>query len=312
VIWSFSDGVSFMRCQRRWYYRRIVAAARAKDPVRREAYILGKFGTVASWRGRVVDEILSDDILPHIDADADVSLDRTLDFARDRFERQVSFALSNRVRDDDFTMTAAGADFAAFKEVEDGQPPSAERLEGAWGDISTALTTFFRLDGVLRDLRDATGILTQRALTMRLGEDSVRAFPDALVFRDGRAPMVMDWKVQSRRTRSAAPQLWTYAIVLANARPHGDFPRPFRRPTPADVDLVEVQLLAGSTHAHSVDAADQARVRARIRLSLNAMKGVAEAADSAFDVQITADEHECRWCSYFKLCGRKPVGYDEE
>jgi hypothetical protein len=279
--------------------------------LRREAYILGKFGSVSSWRGRLVDEVLSDDVLPHLDAGADISIERTLDFARDRFERQASFALSNQVRDPLFTMTAAGVAFAAFKEVEDGRPPSADRLEAAWEDVTTALTTFFRLEGVLRILHDAVGVLTQRALTMRLGEDSVRAFPDALVFREGQPPMLFDWKVQSRRYRSAAPQLWTYAIVMAHARPHSDFPRPYRRPNPGDIDLAEVQLLLGTTHAFAAKPADQARVRARIRGSLDAMQVVADDASSAFDVPITTDETVCRWCPYFALCGRRPVGYAE-
>lgn len=311
MIWSFSHGVSFRTCQRRWYYGRVVAAARARDPIRREAYILGKFGSVAAWRGRLVDEVISEDVLPSMGAGEEASAERALELARDRFERQLEFALENRVREPDFSMTAAGSSFAALKEVDDGHPPSAEQLEKAWLDVSVALRSFFDMGPILETLRQAVAVLAQRALTMRLGEDSVRAFPDAIVFRDGRPPLLLDWKVHARRSRSGAPQLWTYAIVLAHARPHSDFPRPYQRPRPSDVDLAEVQLLDPSVHRYTARPADQARVRERIKDSLDAMKAATEHAAGPYDVPITTDERACRWCSYYRLCQRRPVGYSE-
>lgn len=53
--WSFSQGATYTRCPRQWFYKYRFANALAKrEPLRREAYLLSKLDTVWAWRGKVV------------------------------------------------------------------------------------------------------------------------------------------------------------------------------------------------------------------------------------------------------------------
>src|SRR5205823_1418673 len=61
--WSFSAARAFRQCQRSWFFKTCAANARAKDPKRREAYILSKLQNVSGWRGKLVDRIISQELV---------------------------------------------------------------------------------------------------------------------------------------------------------------------------------------------------------------------------------------------------------
>ena len=47
-----------------WFYQKVVAHHAAKDPLRREAYLLGKLDSLWSWRGRLIDDIITRQLVP--------------------------------------------------------------------------------------------------------------------------------------------------------------------------------------------------------------------------------------------------------
>lgn len=64
--WSYSASRSFRQCQRQWFFKNIVASARANEPLRRRAYLLSKLQSVSAWRGKVVDDIISKTLVPSL------------------------------------------------------------------------------------------------------------------------------------------------------------------------------------------------------------------------------------------------------
>jgi hypothetical protein len=64
--WSYSASRNFRQCQRQWYFKNIVASARAKEPLRRRAYLLSKLQSVSAWRGKIVDDVISKTLIPRI------------------------------------------------------------------------------------------------------------------------------------------------------------------------------------------------------------------------------------------------------
>ncbi len=68
MYWSISESKTFRRCQRQWYFKNVLASHRANDRERRRAYLLGKLQSLSSWRGNIVNDVISSFIVPQLRA----------------------------------------------------------------------------------------------------------------------------------------------------------------------------------------------------------------------------------------------------
>lgn len=89
--WSYSASRSFRQCQRQWFFKNVVASARAKDPVRKRAYLLSKLQSVSAWRGRIVDDVISNFIIPQLNRGNLVTLGEAKKRARDLFDEAAEY-----------------------------------------------------------------------------------------------------------------------------------------------------------------------------------------------------------------------------
>lgn len=251
--WSYSASRSFRQCQRQWYFKNIVASAKAKDPFRRRAYLLSKLQSVSAWRGRIVDDVISRTIIPSLNRGGCITLKDAKKRARDLFRRQLAFARQHPLNDSNLQVSKAGEEFAAFLAMEyDGELPEQE-IEQAWDDIETALANLFSLDDVKDVLKSADYIISQRALQFPLLENvTLMAYPDAIAFRNDRPPAIIDWKVHTFGTNDAWLQLAIYAIALSRCKPQADFPDGFEI-RPQQAALYEVQLLTNVVREHALE-----------------------------------------------------------
>jgi hypothetical protein len=80
MVWSVSTAKIFDRCQRQWFFKQHFANARSKDEARRKAYLLGKLQSVSSWRGSVVDQVLSFEVIAALGRDETVSEAESCEF----------------------------------------------------------------------------------------------------------------------------------------------------------------------------------------------------------------------------------------
>ncbi len=74
-----------------WFFRQAVAHHAAKDPLRREAYLLGKLDSLWSWRGRLVDNLITHRVIPMLAVGHNPNLSTLLAVAR---HCHVNFALT--------------------------------------------------------------------------------------------------------------------------------------------------------------------------------------------------------------------------
>lgn len=307
--WSFSAGRSFAGCPRRWFYRQVVAHHAAKDPARREAYLLSKLDSLWSWRGRLVDDLISREVVPQLAAGGLLEPAPLLARARARFDAQLAFAAAHRLRDAGMR-PSQHPDFLALREVEGGAPPSNADLHRAWADIERALTNLFGMTELLGRLRGAAQLLPQRPLGFRRrlpgGESvTVRAVPDLLAFFNDAPLLIIDWKVHRHPTGDAREQLAGYALALVRASGQRGLPK-LRGVSVADIDLLEVQLLADERRPYAVTAADVAALEANLVASATAMRALVQgraAGDrSPYTVPTTVDLRVCGGCPFQGPC----------
>lgn len=305
--WSYSAGRAFAACARRWFYRAVVAHHAAKDPVRRKAYLLGKLDSLASWRGRLVDETISERVVPGLAARRVPELPELLSVARERFEAQLAFALTCRLHDPDLK-PAREPDFLALTEVEAGVPPGEAELAGLWEGVETALRQLLEMQELLEHLKRARLLLPQRPLAYALvlpdaERVTVRAVPDLLAFYRDAPPLIIDWKVSARGATRHREQLTGYALALGKSRGQPGLP-PFRAGV-AETELVEVQLLTGERRRYGLHDADLEAAEVQAAASAARMRALLENRRGDPDphaVPPTTDLKRCDGCAYRELC----------
>jgi hypothetical protein len=225
--WSYSASRSFRQCQRQWYFKNIVASARAKEPIRRRAYLLAKLQTVSAWRGRIVDDVISKAIIPCLNRRQTITLKVAKARARDQFDRQLAYALRQPIANLDLQVSSEGDDFTILYGMEYGTAPTDDEIQQAWSEIEEALTNLYTMDGVRGLLKSAEYIVAQRALQYDLMDGvTVLAYPDAIAFHQNNRPVIIDWKVHAFGQNDAWLQLAIYAIALSRSK-HADFPAGF-------------------------------------------------------------------------------------
>ncbi len=312
--WSFSAGRSFEVCPRRWFYRSFVAHHAAKDPVRREAYLLSKLDSLWSWRGRLVDNVITYHVVPTLAVGRDPDLATLLVVARERYEAHLAFASAHRLREAAMR-PSQHPDFLALLEVERGAPPSDADLAKAWGDVETALTNLLAMRALLERLKGAT-LVPQRALTYKRalvgGEPvTVRAVPDLLAFFKGAPPLIVDWKVHTHAATDYREQLAGYALALIRSDGQWGLPN-LGRLTPTDVDLIEAQLLTSELRSYTLTDDDFRNIdvyRGESAMGMQALLRDRSKDDrDPYTVPTTADLKTCDNCTFKALCWNGSTG----
>ena len=209
--WSFSAYGTFRKCQRQWFYKQIFASSVAKDPVRIEAHRLSKLENVQAWRGKIVDTIISDKIIPGILAKQSCSISEAKQKADDLFALQ-------RIQ------RSIPKGPVSFFETEYGIPLTQEVFDKVFADVHNSLDNFFAAKQVWDIFEKAQSIIPQRALSFKHESASVRVVPDLITFQNGQAPIVLDWKVNTYPMRDYWLQLVTGAIAITKCNPHKDWP----------------------------------------------------------------------------------------
>jgi len=308
MVWSVSTAKMFDRCQRQWFLKQHFANARSKDEARRKVYLLGKLQSVSGWRGSVVDQVLSFEVIPALGRGETVSEAKTLASAMSRFDRQLAVARRHPIHEPGFKPSACGDDFAAFYCMEYGDGICETEIEQAREDARTAIKTFFSMEKLVRRLQAAQRLVTQRRLIFAHTDTKVGAMPDVTVFpRDG-APAIVDWKVHTFGWQDAWLQLTIYAAALTRAEPHADFPAAPNRYRPEEIGLLEVQLITGTLRKHAVSDEDVehadgyiARSAESMMLAVGDIAGkTSELSPNVFPAARYAAT--CETCAYRKLC----------
>lgn len=307
MIWSVSTGKMFERCQRQWFFKTQLASAKAKDEMRRRAWRLSKLQSISAWRGNLVDQILSQEVLPSFAQGRSVTVNQVLVSAMARFDRQLAIGRAHHLHEDGFSPASLGDDFVAFHAVEYRGVLGDDEVERAREEVKRAILSFFSMEEMIARLHVADRLIMQRPLSFTHADTTVRAVPDLIVFKRGQPPAIVDWKVHVFGWRDAWLQLAVYAAALTRGTPHSDFPAttPF---TETEVGLLEVQLLAGKLRRHRltdehIALADGyiARSFESMILATGGMNGKTSTLPPT-DFPATRYASACESCPYRSMC----------
>lgn len=309
--WSFSGARAFRQCQRSWFFKTCAANARAKDPNRGEAYILSKLQSVSAWRGKLVDRIITQELLVALRRRQKITKSQLLATARSCFDRELDFAMSHRIREPGIKLSENDA-VAAFRAIEYGEGVADEQIAQAWRDIETAIDNLFKMESLRCALKAASYVVAQRSLQFELAGVTVVAVPDVIAFHQEGPPLIIDWKVHAGGARDYRLQLALYALALSRCTPHRDFPLSLAGLLPAEFRLLEAQLLLGIEHEYVLNATDFDELEDYVAASATEMLAATAGAKNgelrAEDFAVTEWPELCQRCAFQKICWEKANG----
>jgi len=312
--WSYSGSKQFTRCQRSWYFRNSVVNKQpnAKNPLRREAFLLSQLQSTAAWRGSLVDTVIEQEIILPLSRKATISEQRTLRYAEDLFDRQLRFA--ENLWDwwkEGTTKSEVGEEFAALVVLYEGKKIPEDELEQAWKDVEFAIQNLFANEEIIVALEQADQLFAQRTLYLKDDDFTVVAKPDVIAFYEDHPPLIIDWKVHQSGLKDYWLQLACYALALAQGKPHRDFMIEQNQYQPTEIDCVEVQLLTNQTRSYRLDDADVDAVENYIFSS--AMKMLAALGDKGnavlrpFEFASARNPVQCDYCPFKTMCWEERI-----
>jgi hypothetical protein len=304
--WSYSASRSFRQCQRQWFFKNVVASAKSKDPFRRRAYLLSKLQSISSWRGRIVDDVISNTVIPAINRRIHLKLGDAKRRARALFDRQLAFARRHPIANLNMKVSGEGDSFALFHVMEYGGQIPEQEIESAWDEIETALATLFTADDLKQLLKSAEYVVAQRSLQFPLMENvTALAVPDVIAFRKEAPPIVIDWKVHAFGQNDAWLQLAIYAIALGRCKAHADFPEGFAA-NAHEIELYEAQLLTKVVRRHLIEEAEITEAEEYMLTSAYAISCLMDGQDyadlRAEDFRPAAHAASCERCAFRAIC----------
>jgi len=308
--WSFSKGKTFNKCQRKWYYYELFANSVAKDPARREAYILKQLQSVSAWRGRLVDLVIEEKVVPSLKSHIVPEFEEVFAYAKDLIQKQIEFGKMKCYRENGTRKNSVGSSYCAFYDVEYNSGLDEKAVELAVDEIKKALSNLIDSELILNIANENEYVVSQRTLKFNIAKNiSVVCIPDMLVFYEKNPPLIIDWKVHFFGNTDAQLQLGIYSIALSKATPHKDFPKSFQESywgKPCESNMLEYQLLKNVQRRYSIDDSDILDIEDYIFRSSSQMvnlvngKGLADLDLSIFKTPQNIDF--CGKCQFKKLC----------
>ena len=309
--WSVSGSRMFFQCPRKWYYETIFANSRAKDPARREAFVLKQLQNIRAWRGKLVDQTISNFIVPRLNRHETVTLKEAADYAHKLFEMQLAFAKARRYRDPNIKKSddEFEEDYCALFELEYDGALDAKLLSMAENEIAASITNFFNSGFFVQITESQPYLIAQRTVQFPFADVNVQCTPDLIVFFKETEPVIVDWKVETPKHKEHFIQLGTYAFALSKAKPHKDFPPEWLKiiADPSKIELIEFQLLRNRRLQYSLTEQDLVeiedyiyRTSSRIRHMIDGNGSHSARDPTQFPKAKSSDA--CVWCKFKKIC----------
>jgi hypothetical protein len=308
--WSYSGYRQFVRCNRQWYYKNIVAHGAAKDPFRKEVTILSKLKTLDAWRGDIVDEVISQVAINKIRKNEGLYEDNLIWVANRKFEEKLEFAKKKKYREVDISFSDYDQ-VSAIIDLDNDQEIEQSELNRVREDIHKALRNFLKNENLIEYLRSASQWLTQRTFSYSFNRFRVIGKPDLILFFEDEPPHIFDWKVHTFATKTYQDQLFNYALSLSKVKPHKDFPKNLSSYNILDYRLTEVQLLTDEIRDYQI--AEEDIIATENEIATGLLKMYRLGAHRKFN-DVSPDEFPttyipsvCSNCAYKQICKQQQL-----
>ena len=300
IKWSFSADRCARRCQRLYFLQHVAAWHNARDPIRREGFLLKQVKTLELWTGSLVHRGIELFVVPSFQTNRPVDWQKAIDETLVMASRQFEFSKARRYREEKMSKAKAGDDYCALLGHETDKGVSPSEFARVQVTIERAFRNFSEMEGLLAEISGRGRYWPE--LEVRLAYDAARIEVriDLLFFREYGKSTIVDWKVsESLGASDADLQTALYGWALCQ--------HPSWGVTKAeDCELLEVQLLTKTVMRHRATQETFDRLENRIYRSVNTIKSLrgSEKYDLADleNYDFAENPNSCVFCSHRSLC----------
>jgi len=295
--WSISAHNCFRRCQRQYYFSKIMAAHNAIDERRREAHILAQLKNLSEWRGNLADKGIEHFVIPALENGIQIDFEHATQQTIELAYRQLAFSKARKYREPGITKSDIGDEFCALSRHEYGQDFSSEELEALFLDIACCFENLEQQTDFIEYLKQGKRYGTQKILSFYLDEVRIIAWLDLLFFREAGQLTIVDWKAGMSETSDYRPQLLVYALAAVEGWPKAQ---------PGNLEIYEANIMKNEIRRHHVTEQDLLGIEDFIYSSICEIRSVTQ--DKKYqhqhveDYEFANSPDTCMYCSFRKLC----------
>ena len=305
--WSISAHNCFTRCQRQYFFRYIMAHHNAKDPLRREAYLVNQLSSLDAWKGKLVHSALEKYFIPSLQQNNLISCEELTQNTLALAEQQLNFSRQKKYRELGVTKTKAGNKYLALKihEEDNTQSNSIKRI---FDEIKQCYQNLYNYDEFISFLiNKANWHETEFRLSFKLNGVTIVGQPDLLVgYRDKPDDInspnkicVIDWKTGKNQNSDYSTQLYLYGLEVVNSSRWSSY-------NLADLLLVEAYLFQNKFIKRLIDVSKKIEIENYIDRSISNIKSVTGdhkySLDKLKNYNYASNPISCQYCNFESIC----------
>jgi hypothetical protein len=300
--WSYSTQRSLERCHRQVAFAQVVASHNARDPERREAYILRQIQSIAAWQGSLVHAVLATQVRDALRWGRSLRPDRLTRAVHTLATRQWAFSAARQYRLPGQSKASGGDAYCALDLHEHGATAGPDIIDAVAAVAARCFAHLAQQTELLEVLRGSHRLTTEVPLTSQTEGVRVVATPDLLATHGDGGLTIVDWKVSAQEESRHRRQLGLYALLaLRSGR--------WLALTLATLRLYEVNLWQDRIHVHSADEEQLRDAAAYVEHGVRALRRVlGDGTYAHLDLDglaIAPAAATCAGCHFASLCVRR-------
>jgi hypothetical protein len=295
--WSLSSHRTFRRCQRQYFFGNIAANHKAKDRIRREAYLLKQVKQLSSWRGSIVHQGIHKFLVPYLQENKNINWssisEKTLDLAKRQFE----FSKLLKYKQPGISKSHH-EDYCILAEHDRGDDVPAEVVEKIYDDVTACLNSHAFQKEIIPLFEGQKAYYSEHNLVNKYEATQISTVADLIFTRYSGNFVIVDWKYeQDYSFGDHKHQIALYGWILQHR---------WNIRKPELIELYEVQLREGQIVQHNFNTSVIEELEDFMFQSIHEIRSLCE--DHKYETQNIGDfefarsGNSCIYCSFVKLC----------
>lgn len=273
----------------------------AKDPLRREAYLLSQLKGLEEWRGYVVHQALETYFVPSLEQRSLILREELTEKTLRMAEEQYRFSERGDYKKDGVSKSKNKLTYLALREHECGSPIGAGALAEIYEQIRKCYRFLYSQTKFLDFLQGAEWYEKEIDLRFKFNGQACVAKPDLALKYNHSKLCIIDWKIGESLTSDYSRQLQFYALGALQKWPG------FKA---SDLLLVEANLLQekGNFKTHRIDESGLLDFENFIYRSLSDINvltaGRPYSVENINNFAYANSPGSCHFCKFERLCVR--------
>ncbi len=279
-----------------------MASHNAKDPIRREAFILKQLSSIDEWRGSLVHRAIELYLIASLQQGKIISQNELVEKTIDLAQRQFDFSRKQTYNDPGFKKKDAGDDFLALRKIEYGIPITQKDIDSLFNDIKQCYEYLYSHTRFLKFLQSGYNYLPEYLIPIKFNDYSLVSKLDLVIFYTSNKDeklCIIDWKTSRSQTSDYSKQLFFYAFA---------FLKKWRKYNAKDLLLVEANIFQGKITKHLVSEENLLQIEDfiyRSILDIQALTGDHKYnLDNLEDYGYANSPMSCEYCKFERMCVR--------